>query len=96
MSSEERPSGGPGPDAPRPSAERLTGERVYDAFVVRLWRVVGNRRLLRVEVEHAQSGGVAGARGVEVEWIGPQIAVFLGESRSPPDSPASGQDSPSG
>ena len=94
MSSEEKSPDRLGPPTHRPLAARLTGERVYDAFVVRLWRVVGNRRLLRVEVEHAQSGGVAGARGVDVEWIGPQIAVLLGESRSPPVSPATGQDPP--
>jgi hypothetical protein len=92
MSSEDGRPGGPGPEAPRPPAERLAGERVYDAFVVRLWREVGNRRLLRVEVEHAQSGGVVGANGVEVGWIGPQIAVLLGESRLPPDGAESGPD----
>jgi hypothetical protein len=96
MSSQEPPPEELGLRAHRSRVEHLIGERVYDAFVVRLWRVVGSRRLLRVEVEHAQSGGVAGARGVDLEWIGPQIAVLLGESRSPPEGPATGQDPPCG
>jgi hypothetical protein len=66
----------------------LTGERVYDSFVVRLWREVGSPSLLRVELEHAQSGGVAHARGVAWDWIGPRLAGLLGETRPPPDPPA--------
>jgi hypothetical protein len=64
------------------SEEPLTGERVYDSFVVRLWREVGNPRLLRVEVQHAQSGGVASARGVEIDWVGALIVDLVGEPRS--------------
>ncbi len=56
-----------------------SGERRYDSFVVRLWREVGSRRLLRVEVEHTQSDGVASARGVEIDWIGARIADLLEE-----------------
>ena len=66
----------------QPPEERLTGERVYDSFVVRLWREVGNPRLLRVEVAHAQGGEIVTARGVEVEWIGARIAGLLDEPRS--------------
>ncbi len=72
----------PVPDRPPPAAP--AGERLYDSFVVRLWREVGNRRLLRVEVEHTQSDRVANARGVEVDWIGARIAELLGEPRGPP------------
>jgi len=83
------------PDEPKPEPDRTrdmeaAGERVYDSFVVRLWREVGNRHLLRVEVEHTQSDGVANARGVEVDWIGARIADLLGEPRAPPDRPESG------
>ena len=83
------------PDKPEPEPDRtrdadLTGERVYDSFVVRLWREVGARRMLRVEVEHAQSGDTATARGVALGWIGGQIAALLGESRTPPDRPEAG------
>jgi hypothetical protein len=46
---------------------------------------VGNPRLLRVEVAHPQSGGVATARGVELDWIGVQIAGLLDETPLPPD-----------
>lgn len=68
-----------------PAEDDRAGERVYDSFVIRLWREVGACRLLRVEVEHAQSGGTATARSVALGWIGQQIAALLGDSRSPPD-----------
>ena len=68
-----------------PAENDRTGERVYDSLVVRLWREVGNPRLLRVEVQHAQSGGVASARGVEVDYIGALIVDLVGEPRLPPD-----------
>lgn len=61
-----------------------TGERRYDSFIVRLWRAEGSVRLLRVEVEHAQSDAVASARGVEIDWIGVWIAQILGASQPPP------------
>ena len=58
------------------------GERRYDSFVVRFWREEGNVRLLRVEVEHAQSDAVASARGVEIEWIAVRIAELLEDSQA--------------
>src|SRR5262245_55131412 len=64
----------------KPVADGTAGERVYDSFIVRLWREVGNPRLLRVEVEHAQSGDVTSARGVAVDWIGPRVGGLLRES----------------
>lgn len=85
MASDERRDAEAESEPCQPAEDDRTGERVYDSFVVRLWREVGASRLLRVEVEHAQSGGTASARGVALAWIGAQIAAILGESRSPPD-----------
>jgi hypothetical protein len=50
--------------------------RRYDTFVVRLWRDLVSRRLLRAEVEHVQSGhrserrwrSAAGDDGGGDEW----------------------------
>jgi hypothetical protein len=84
-SDERRPDEAKSEQNPTTDDDR-TGERVYDAFVVRLWREVGACRLLRVEVEHAQSGGTATARGVALGWVAAQIASILGESRAPPDA----------
>jgi hypothetical protein len=75
------------PEPAEPAEDDRTGERVYDSFVVRLWREVGNPRLLRVEVEHAQSGGAATARGVEIDWVGARIVDLVSEPRSPPPEP---------
>jgi hypothetical protein len=58
----------------------LERERRYDTFVVRLWRDLVSRRVLRAEVEHVQSGhrverhwsaGDGGGDGLE--WIAEQI-----------------------
>lgn len=58
-------------------------ERRYDTFVVRLWRDLVSRRVLRAEVEHVQSGhrserrwrttpdGAGGGDGLD--WIADQI-----------------------
>jgi hypothetical protein len=74
--------------APRPSprtrpaaVERAAGgtvpERVYDSFVVRLWREAGGRRLVRAEVEHIQSGRVVRAWDVTLGWVVRCIASCL-------------------
>jgi hypothetical protein len=94
MESDERRNDEAEPEPGQPAEDDRTGERVYDSFVVRLWREVGAHRLLRVDVEHAQSGGTATARGVALGWIGAQISALLGDSRSPPDCLAPGKDSP--
>jgi hypothetical protein len=83
MGGHVRPDAGAGPEENQGGAMR--GERRYDSFVVRLWRQVGQRRLLRVEVEHTQGNGVVRARGVEVDWIGGRIADLL-EERPAPES----------
>lgn len=57
-------------------------ERRYDTFVVRLWRDLVSRRVLRAEVEHVQSGhrserrwrsAVDGDDGDGLAWIADQL-----------------------
>jgi hypothetical protein len=66
----------------RPAAEERADrgavpERVYDSFVVRLWREAGGRRLVRAEVEHIQSGRVVRAWDVALTWVVRCIASCL-------------------
>jgi hypothetical protein len=53
-------------------------DRLYDAFVVRLWRDAGSGRIQRAEVEHVESGMVARAAGVSAGWVLTQIRARLG------------------
>lgn len=68
------------------------GERLYDAFVVRLWRDGASGRLLRAEVEHAATGERTRATGPPQTWVLDQIRARLGgdgERLNPraPDAP---------
>ena len=90
MASDERRHHKVEPEVEQSAEDDRTGERVYDSFVVRLWREVGASRLLRVEIEHAQSGGTVTGRGVALGWIEARIADLLGEARTPRDRPEVG------
>lgn len=43
--------------------------RIYDSFVVRVWREARGGRVLRAEVEHVQTAAVATEVGGGPEWI---------------------------
>ena len=65
----------------------------YDAFVVRLWRDAATGRLLRAEVEHAGTGGIARAADVTAGWVLRQIQACLTErlmGEAPAPGPAGG------
>jgi hypothetical protein len=61
---------------PEPSLSPVR-ERVYDSFVVRVWHDPAYDELLRVEVEHAQSGVVRRGDRVRPEWIIEQLRTWL-------------------
>jgi hypothetical protein len=59
--------------------------RRYDTFVVRLWRDLVSRRVLRVDVEHVQSGRHAARRwGAESDAPGEALA-WIGDQLNPTD-----------
>ena len=70
----------------------------YDAFVVRLWRDTASGRLLRAEVEHVATGGVARAADVSAGWIERQIEACLAEhlSGESPTPEGAGERGPTG
>ena len=47
----------------------------YDSFVVRMWHHPSGGSVLRVEVEHVQSGSVDVGRGQSWDWIRDRLSV---------------------
>ena len=67
-----------GQNRQRPTFGRApASERLYDAFVVRLWRDGASGRLLRAEVEHATSGERTRATDPADTWVLDQIRACL-------------------
>lgn len=61
----------------------------YDSFVVRLWRDLRDRRLLRAEIEHVQSGHVGTSIGPSWEWIAEGLrSAATRDTAIPNSSPA--------
>ena len=58
------------------------GRRVYDSFVVRIWRDVASGDCQRIEVEHVQTAQLDHAAGVAPDWILQRIADHLDVSRA--------------
>jgi len=62
---------------PMPRTSKPSGSRQYDSFVVRLWQDDTTNDMLRVEVQHAQSGLSIEALKVPLDWIVPEILGCL-------------------
>lgn len=58
-------------------AEKPSGSRHYDSFIVRLWQDEGSDAMLRVEVQHVQAGLSIEAVQVPLDWIVPGIMGCL-------------------
>lgn len=54
----------------------------YDSFVLRLWCSVTDDRVLRVEIDHVQTGAVYIGRDVTFEWI---LTTLSGVGSTAPD-----------
>lgn len=64
----------------------------YDSFVIRLWHTGDERRLLRVEIDHIQTGAVYVGREVAAGWV--EETLIASVRPDGPDHPASAPSDP--
>lgn len=64
------------------------GGRMYDSFVVRVWRDIASGEMQRVEVEHIQTARIEHAASVEAGWILLRIVACLDETWGLGSSPS--------
>ncbi|HEV2108884.1 MAG TPA: hypothetical protein VGR16_11520 [Thermomicrobiales bacterium] len=62
---------------PDDSDQEPVSSRIYDSFIVRLWRVEDSTTLLRAEIEHVQTGLFLEELHVPLDWILAAIASYL-------------------
>lgn len=66
------------------------GGRIYDSFVVRIWRETASGDIQRVEVEHVQTAQIDHAAGVAAAWVLERILGCLEETLPAPGGAPAG------
>lgn len=81
---------------PGDSDQEPLPSRIYDSFIVRLWRNGTSATLLRAEIEHVQAGLFLEELHVPMDWILSAIESCLQPPIPPPteDTPSHQPDMP--
>lgn len=75
------------------TAEKQSGSRQYDSFIVRLWKDEESDSMLRVELQHVQAGLSIEAMEVPLDWIVPKIMDCMQSPESSTGDEVAGSES---